>query len=675
MKKRHRNSQASKLNEMIQDAIALHQSGRLDEAAAEYKKLLKFQPDNTTLLTYLSAIALHQGNLDETVRIIVKSLQIDPNQSNAHIIHGLALQNLKRFNDALASYDRAVALNPNDSIAFTNRGNTLLDLNEFANAVASYDRAIALDPDLAQAHSNRGLALQALKRLDEAVESYDRAIARNPQLAHAHFNRGNALQELNRMDHALASYDRAIAIAPNYAEAYSSRGIALQKLKRLDDAVFSHNHAITLNPNDPKAHSNRGVTLQYLRRLEDALESYDLAIALDPKYAEAYSNRGNILIDLKRLDEALLSFDRAIALNPKDVEIYCNRANALKILHRFDDAIASYDLAIALNPDCAEANWNKALLKLLVGDYTEGWALYEWGWKCSQRTSAKIFNRPLWLGEQSLSDKTLLIHPEQGLGDYIQCIRYAPLAEQLAAKVILEVPAPLMSVVSTLKGQFTLIEIGQSLPDFDYHCPVMSLPLAFNTTVKTINAQVPYLYANEEKKQVWREKLGHKSKYRVGLVWQGGFRENKPETWGMNERRNIKLAKFSTFSDLDLDFYSLQKGQPAESELQELQAAHWNGPEILDFTAQLHDFSDTAALIENLDLVISVDTSTAHLAAAMGKEVWILNRLDTCWRWLLDRNDSPWYPTVTLFRQAELGNWDSVIQEVKYKLIEKFRTS
>jgi tetratricopeptide (TPR) repeat protein len=663
----------AKQHEMLKKAATLHQSGKLPEAALQYQALLKVLPNNPMLLTSLGIIALQQGNIEKGISIINQSLQIAPNQIDALINCGIALQYLKRFDEAIACYDRVIALNPNHVAVYFNRGSSLHYLNRLDDAVASYDKAIALNPNYIEAFYNRGIVLQDLQRWHDALAGYDRVIALKPDFAEAHCNRGVVLQELKRPNDAISSYERALALKPDYAEAYSNRGIALQELNRIDEALDSHNHAIILNPGNAEAYFNRGNALKQLNRPDEALADYHRAIALNPHYAQAFLNRGNILHDLQQADNALADYNRAVALNPGYAEAYLNRGNLQHVLQHLDDALASYDQAIALNPGYAEAYWNKSLLKCLKGEYAEGWQLYEWRLKRPGLIARlRTYPQPLWLGAQSLSGKTIFIYPEQGLGDYIQFIRYATLIEELGGHAILETPAALTDIISTLKGQFTLLEPGQPLPDFDYHCPVMSLPLAFKTTLETIPATIPYLYAHKEKQKLWSEKLGEKSKPRVGMVWQGGFRADQPETWATNARRNIKLAKFACLKGLSLVFYSLQKGQPAEAELHELQSANWDGPDIVDFSSQLQDFSDTAAFIENLDLLISVDTSTAHLAAAMGKEVWILNRFDTCWRWLLDRDDSPWYPTVTLFRQTTFGHWDGVIEKVRARLIEKF---
>ncbi len=580
-----------KQNEMINQATALHQAGKLDEAEEQYKKLLISLPANTVLLTNLGTIALQKGNLEDAVRIIGQSLQISPNQPNA--------------------------------------------LN------------------------NLGIALQALDRLDEAVANYDRAIVLDPNYVDAHFNRGNALKALNRPSEAVASYDRVIAINPSYAKAYFNRALVLRTLNCLDQAVASYDRAIEINPNYFEAYSNCGTVLQALKRLDEAVDRYDCAIAINPNFAEAYFNRGNALKDLNRLYEAVASYDEAIAINPNCAEFYYNRGKAIGSITDLDEAIASYDKAIAINPNYADAYWNKSLVKILKGEYEEGWQLYEWRWKTKAMISSlRTYPQPLWLGEQQLTNKALLIYPEQGLGDYIQFVRYAILVEKLGAKVILEVPSALMNITKSLKGQFIFIENGQPLPDFDYCCPVMSLPLAFNTRIETIPNQVPYLYSNTEKLRNWQQRLGEKTKLRVGLVWSGSTSHQN------DHNRSIALGEFAPLLDLPMEFHCLQK------EIREDDMAYMTGhAQIKNHQSLLKDFSDTAALVDLMDVVISVDTSVAHLAGALGKNVWILLPYTPDYRWMLGRADSPWYPTAKLFRQSKIDDWGSVIIQISHSLL------
>jgi tetratricopeptide (TPR) repeat protein len=547
---------ASKQIEMIEGAVALHHSGQLDLAEIQYKKLLNFFPDNAIILTKLGTIAFQRGRLEDGVRTIGKSLNIDPNQPNALNNSGVALRKIRRPNEALAHFDRAISLKPDYPVAHLNRGNVLRDLNRLDEALVSYYCVIALNPDDADAYLNRGIALKDLKRFDEALEILDYTLKLNYNYSVAHLNRGNILRDLNRMDEALASYDRATA--------------------------------------------------------------------LNPDYADAYSNRGNVLKDFKRVDEASKSFDYAIVLKP-DFSIFY---------------------------------WNKSLLKLLIGEYLEGWKLYQC--KINKEiinSNHRDYNQPLWLGVDFLINKTLLIYSDQGFGDYIQFVRYAAMVEQLGAKVILEVPSELMTLFSSLKGKFILIEKGTPLPNFDYHCPVTTLPFAFKTTVETIPAQMPYLYAGEKRKKRWNEKLGIKTVRRIGLVWSGSDAHKN------DDKRSLLLKELIKILNIPAEFYCLQK-EIRKIDIRSLM----DFPNIRQHQEHLLDFSDTAALIDAMDLVISVDTSVAHLAGAMGKKTFILLPYSPDYRWMLEKKDSPWYPTVTLFRQPAMGDWDTVISEVTQSL-------
>jgi tetratricopeptide (TPR) repeat protein len=500
-------------------------------------------------------------------------------------------------------------------------------------AVDLLGRAIRLDPANPSAHLDLGVALKGLRQFAAALRCYDKAIELDPDRAEAHNNRGNILRDLNDPQAAIDSYHRALELRPQYAE----------------------------------AHHNLGVALSDLNQWQAALAHYDHAIAVRPDYANCYCSRGLALERLNRPQAALADYDRALAIAGGLTQALVNRGNVLRELGRVDAALASCDLALERSPDNAQAHLNRSLALLVSGDYAAGWPEYEWRWRNPHgRLSgdAHRFTRPLWLGEQALEGKSILLHAEQGLGDTLQFCRYVTVVAGRGARVILEVQRPLAGLLGTLDGADEVISRGESLGDFDYHCPLMSLPLAFGTTLATVPSQTPYLKADPLKAQRWRERVGPRAALRVGLVWSGGHRPEQPELWALHGRRNIALALLAPLRSAPAQFYSLQKGQPAEAELAALTAQRWDGPRIHDMTVDLQDFSDTAALIDQLDLVISVDTSTAHLAAAMGKPVWLLNRYDTCWRWLLERESSPWYPTMRLYRQPRLGDWESVVRRV-----------
>lgn len=448
---------------------------------------------------------------------------------------------------------------------------------------------------------------------------------------------------------------------------FYQRALSLHQSDKLAEAEGLYKTLLRYFPNQVEVLTNFGVLLLKAGRHDEGERQLKKSLAMHPGQPVALYNLGVSFQNLTRLEEAIACYDQAIALNPGDFQSHLNRGNALKDLRRCTEAKQSFDRAISLRPDFAGAYWNKALLKILLGEYEEGWKLYEWGWKCSERGKARNFSQPTWLGEQSIAGKTLLIHGEQGLGDIIQFCRYAPMAEALGAKVVLEVPAPLVPLISTLKGNFNIVEKGKDLPDFDMVCPVMSLPLAFKTTVEAIPAKVPYLHVNPEKQAEWRQRLGNKTKPRVGLVWSGSM-TNKIDL-NPCSRRNIPLEDLKPLFDLPLEFHSLQKEVRPEdivalSKLTNIRA-HQD---------QLHDFSDTAALVQEMDLVISVCTSVAHLAGAMGRPTWVLLPVSPDYRWMLGRSDSPWYPSVSLMRQSEIGKWSDVISDINNRLEVMFLT-
>ncbi len=672
-------------------ALAMHQQGQLDQAETLYKEILQSQPQHFDALQLLATIAAQRKNSITAVKLFDQALNINPNHASVLNNRGNALRDLNRPEEALDSYNRALKIKPDYVEALNNRGNVLSDLNRPREALASYDGALSIMPDYAEALYNRGNALSDLKRPGEALDSYDRALTIVPYYAEALNSRGNALAELKRPEEALKSYDLALKIKPDFAEALNSRGNALAELKRPEEALDSYNRALAIKPDFAEAFSNRGNALSGLKRPEEALVSYDRSLALKPDYAEALNNRGNALRDLNRPEEALDSYDRALMVKPDYAEALFNRGNALNDLKRTEEALDSYERALmikpdyaeALNnrgsalsdlkrpaealdsyeralmikPDYAEAHWNESLCRLLMGEFAGGWQKYEWRWKKEPLVnSLRSFKQPLWHGQENLTNKTILLHSEQGFGDTIQFCRYAVQVADLGAKVILEVQPPLKVLLKNLAGVSLVLGKGENLPDFDYHCPLLSLPLAFKTDLSTITHS-RYLKSDPQKIAEWEAKLDKSGKKRIGLAWSGN-KDHKND-----HNRSIALDTFKELVDDQADYYCLQKDlRPDDKAI--LEQTH----NITCFGDALNDFNDTAALVELMDLVITVDTSAAHLAGAMGKEVWVLLPFNPDWRWLLDRSDSPWYPSVKLFRQPGMGDWESVIIDVKAAL-------
>ena len=614
------------LSQVFEFAVKAYQAGKLTEAEQLCLKILTADPDSAPTLNLLAVINSAFGRNDMALSNIDRALSLRPDFVEALINRGIALYQLKRFADALADYDRAIALRPDHADALVNRGNALGRLQRHEDALASYHRALALHPGHAQALVGRGATLHDLRQYDEALKSYDRALALRPDHVETLVNRGVTLHEQKQPGEALNSFDRALALEPNNVEALTNRGVALHDLERYGEALASHARALAVRPDHAAALSNRGVTLHRLGRPDEALASYDRALAFRPDYADALVNRGVTLHGLKR----------------------------------FEEALASYDRAIALRPDHADAYFFGSMSRLLAGDFDRGWIGYEWRRKgASTGPSRRDFPQPLWLGGNEIADKIILLHSEQGFGDTIQFCRYAPLVAARGARVILEVEEPLQGLLTGLAGTTQVIAKGDRLPDFDLQCPLLSLPLAFGTRLQTIPSAMPYLRAPDQALVKWSARLPTKRRRRIGIAWAGNAKHIR------DRERSIDLRNLLPLQDVDATFVSLQKEIRA-SDMARLEES----ADIIDFGHELENFSDTAALISHLDLVISVDTAVAHLAGALGKPVWILLTHVPDWRWLLDRDDSPWYPTARLFRQGETREWDSVVARVRDALLK-----
>lgn len=603
----------TEITELLRRASAHHQRGQLRDAELIYRQVLDRQPQNFDAL-HLCGVLMHQRGLPaEALKLIGQALKTNARSAAAHANCGVVLAALERPAEALASYERAIALKPDYAEALNSRGNMQMKLGRAADALASYDRALAQKPVYGDALINRASALRLLGRDAEAADSYARVLALNPQHIDALFGLGNTLQALQRFDQALTCFDRLLALKPGAVEVLNNRGNALWQL----------------------------------RRAAEALASFDAALAIDPDSALIHNNRGNTLLDLNRPADALASFERALALKPDYADALVNRANALRDLNRSREAIASCDAALALNPDMADAHWNKGLEQLLLGDFANGWPNYEWRWRRAG-ADTRDFSAPQWRGE-ALAGKTILLHAEQGFGDSIQFLRYLPLVAAKGARIILELPDSLMPLLGSRDGVAAIVSRGQSLPPFDLHCPLMSLPLAFGTTLATIPAAVPYLQAPPERVAAWRAQLPRNAVPRVGLVWSG-----KPSHRN-DHNRSLAFARLAPLlAQANVEFVSLQR------DVRDTDKAALENAAILrpDFA----DFADTAAVIETLDLVVAVDTAVAHLAGALAKPLWLLLPFCPDWRWMLDRADCPWYPSARLFRQPRPGDWDSVIK-------------
>jgi tetratricopeptide (TPR) repeat protein len=711
--------------------VALQGLNRADEAIASYDRAIDLDPALAEAHFNRGNALRELGRLVEAVASYERAIALKPEVAEVYSNRGNALRDLHRLDEAIASYDQAITRNPALAEVHYNRGNALRDLERLDEAVASYDRAIALAPDMAEAYCNRGVALTDFGRLDEALESYDQALNVRPDYTEALIDRGLALQRLGRSDEALASYDRVLAVRPDYPEALNNRGNALREGRRFTEALASYDRALFIRPDDAEVLNNRGLALHGLKSFADALESYDRALAVRQDYVEVLINRAPALRQLERFDEALESCDRALAIRPDSAEGLLNRGGVMKELGRFDEALQSYDRALALRPDYAEAlnnrglvfddldsfnealqnydralacrpdyadalnnrgttleqlrrfeealdsynhvlaanpdddliqlsQFNKALLLMRMGQFSEGWEGYEWRRKGSGWDPRTLVG-PEWTGGDP-SDKRLLFYSEQGLGDTIQFSRLASSVATRGGKVFLEAQPSLCGLLTSLEGVMVLRQ-GEPLPEFDAHLPLMSLPRVLGVTPESMVANVPYLFVEPDRVKAWSKRLSA-GQLRVGIAWQG-----QPIT-KVDKGRSIPLHAFAPLCRIPgLTLISLQKHHGVD------QLAHLPpGMRVETFGVELDPgpdaFLDSAAVMMNLDLVISCDTAIAHLAGALGCPVWIVLKHVPDWRWMIDKEHSSWYPTARLFRQYLPGDWDQVVARIATELTQ-----
>ena len=519
------------------------------------------------------------------------------------------------------------------------------------------------DPDALLREAN---ALHAAGKLRQAGGIYQHLLKQFPNKLPLINRLAEVALKLGDTGLAVQLLRRSVALAPEQAMVWMRLGEALAKLNEADEALAACERAIAIQPGLAEAHNVRGFLLSEADRLLEALESFDRVIAIKPDFAAAYGNRGATLKRLGRFDEALVSFDRSVEITPDAAVLQYHRARMYGDLKRFDEAAAGYDAAIAAKPDYAQAHWSKAELLLLRGDYAQGWKLYEWRSKTGAKSKEQLSaNWPMWTGEQDVSGKTVVIRPEVGLGDFIMFARYAKRMQQLGANVVVHTPLALAELFRSLAPGITVVKAGDPLPPIDLQCPIMTLPRAFGTTLQTIPAEMPYLAADAQRSEMWRKKLGPATRPRIGLMWSGKGNRNIDRS--ALRRRSMPALALQPLVDLPFEFHALQK---------EFTEDDARAPEILRNIAthesQLHDFADTAALVEQMDLVISIDTSVAHLAGALGKPLWVALPYSVDYRWMVEGPTTPWYPTATLFRQSTPGDWLGVTRAIASRLAQQF---
>ncbi len=532
-------------------------------------------------------------------------------------------------------------------------------------AIESLKRAAALKPSAAEFHNNLGGVLRDLGRPADAVAAFRKALRLQPAAAEIHRNLGCALADAGRPKDAEEAFRTALRLSPFYVDAANDLGNVLIDLGRPTEAVACLEAAITLRPADPVLRNNLGLAFRVLDRLDDAVASFREAVRLQPAYAKAWSNLGNVLQEQELGVEALRCLEQAVALDPRAPDPVVNLGSALYRQRRLADAAATFRRGLEFAPASADLMWNLAQATLALGDYETGWRAFEARFRTAKLAGAWHKSPvPAWNGVDPLGGKTILLFAEQGFGDTLQFVRFVPLLAAKGARVVLLVQAALKPLLTLISGVAAVVAFGEKLPRFDVQYPLMSLPFALGIRLNDVPAEMPYLTPPAEAESRWRERVGALAGLKIGLVWAGDPRPNDPEATRIDRRRSLPLILLRALAEVGgVSFVSLQKGEAAAQVSAGSDCLNLN-----DWTAELHSFADTAALVQNLDLVISVDTAVAHLAGALGRPGWLLNRFDSCWRWLDGRDDSPWYPNLRQFRQSAPGDWEGVVQRVRAAL-------
>jgi tetratricopeptide (TPR) repeat protein len=687
-------------NPALAQAYALDRQGRLADAIAAYERLLAAEPRNSDALHLLGVAMARSGRVPEAARTIAAAAELQPDNPAIQANLGNTLNVLGRHVEAAAHFERALQLQPGFVAAAHAQGTTLLRLGKLDEALQAlqnastlapdnpdihsdlgvtlerlgrkeqalreFETATALNPGLVAAHHNRGLLEVALGRLPAALLSLDRALALQPGLALLHANRGNVLSDLGRITEALASFERALALQPRDAGTLRNRARVLISLQRLEEAVAGFDAALAIEPQEVDSHFYRGLTLAKLGRHADAVVSFDRALQLKPATAEILNNRGVALAQADRMEEATDDFAAAIESDSTHLEALTNAANTARTLQRFDEAHRLFDLALRLQPDSSQLRLSKGLLLLTLGDFAAGLPLHEARLEIEQSSPGQHKVGPPPLPElDSLAGKTLLVHAEQGLGDTLQICRYIPMLEARGVRVVFAVQPALTLLMQSLSAQSRIVDYDQPLPPFDSRIALLSLPMLFGTRLHSIPADVPYLSAQATRRANWQPKLRALPGIKVGITWQGNL---ETELQGGFRGRSFPLAALAPLASVPgITLISLQKGAGARQradvefghQVLELADPWYMGPE---------EMLDTAALIRELDLIVTSDTVTAHLAGALGVPVWVALSTSPDWRWLTQREDSPWYPNMRLFRQGIRGQWAPVFERIAGEL-------
>lgn len=534
-------------------------------------------------------------------------------------------------------------------------GVKLLQDKRVAEAIACFQLALEDDGNSFDLWNNLGVAWQKLGNHEQAIPCLKRAIEISAQIPAAHANIADSYFAKKSYVAALAHYKRAEALGMQPDQMVFRQARILQILKQYGDALQEYLRAVQLNPSHAEAFNNMGNVLTTLRQFRTAIPCYGQAIKVKPDYDDAYNNRGGTWLKMRQYQLALNDVEDALKINPKSNDAITNKGVVLHQLGRHDEAIAQFDIAISRDANYAEAHWNASLCLLQMGRFERGWMEYEWRDRRREiQGKWPVFECQRWDPAFDLKGKTLLIHAEQGLGDTLQFCRFVPLTANLGGRVIFRVPATLIELMKTLLPKPEVVSEADDLPNIDYECPLLSMPHLLQIGEGAFSATSPYLRVDETRVRGWQEALGAKTRLRIGVAWSGNPNHQS------DDLRSMALSQLAPLFALDAEWVCLQK-EVRDSDT----ASAGENPTLRMFNSKLNTFADTAALVDCMDIVISVDTSVAHLAGALGKKTFLLLAKNPDWRWLLNRSDSPWYPTMTLFRQDEEGQWPVVVERLE----------
>ncbi len=649
----------------VPELIALgwqrQQMGDLIGAEYAYRRAVTADRRHDDALVRLGVVSLRLGKLDEAIAHLQQAAQLAPGRADIHTNLGVAQASRGQLTEAVASFEEALRLNPQFLDARHNIGIALRDLGRLPEAARCLREVVALQPGYLAVRVSLGGVLFALRELDEAIIQFRQVVQLAPYDVEAHMNLGRALAEQGQLAEAVACFERVCQLRPDQGEAHSNLGMALGRQGKPRQALLSLHQAARLKPNSPEIQNAIGAALAELDHLEAALDALQQALRLRPSYPEALNNQGNILRRYGRLDDAAASLQAALDINPEYAEARHNLAITYLDQGKPDEALHNIDEALRQCPEVPEWRKNRGLVLLRRGQWEQGWPEFEWRWGC-KGLPKRPFSQPQWDGGP-LDGKTILLHAEQGLGDTLQFIRYTPLVKARGATVLVECPAILHRLLARCAGIDGLVVQGGDLPAFDVHLPLMSLPNRFGTTVANVPAPIPYVLADPERIAHWARELRSIGGHRIGLCWQGNPKH-------ANDRhRSFALDRAAPLAGVPgVTLVRLQTGPGVVEQLaavrDRLPVTDLDGPRGHTY----RPLEDSAAIMKNLDLVVSCDTSLAHLAGALGVPTWLALPFAPDWRWLDHRPDTPWYPTMRLFRQQALGQWDDVFESMAREL-------